>query len=128
MMWRREFITLLGSAVLAWPYAAHGQQADSARHIGFLSVIHESDPEAQGWIKEFKQRLQELGWADGRNIRMCTLPIRSQLASSRIWRGRRATSPASPISSFRSAGSGCSSSRTAHLPSAELRWLLPRST
>ena len=68
-MKRRDFITLVGAAA-AWPLAARAQQADSARHIGFLSVIHESDPEAQGWIKEFKQHLQELGWADGRNIRI----------------------------------------------------------
>ena len=68
-MKRREFITLLSGAA-AWPLAARAQQADSARHIGFLSIVHESDPEAQGWIKEFTQRLQELGWADGRNIRI----------------------------------------------------------
>jgi putative tryptophan/tyrosine transport system substrate-binding protein len=69
-MRRREFITLLGGAGMAWPLGARAEQADSARHIGFLSAIHESDPEAQGWIKEFTQRLQELGWADGRNIRI----------------------------------------------------------
>ena len=66
---RREFITLLGSAA-TWPLAARAQQADSARHIGFLSIVHESDPEAQRWIKEFTQHLQELGWAAGRNIRI----------------------------------------------------------
>ena len=66
---RRELIATLAGAA-AWPLAVRAQQADSARHIGFLSTIHESDPEAQGWIKEFTQRLQGLGWADRRNIRI----------------------------------------------------------
>ena len=69
-MKRREFITLLGGAVAAWPLAARSQQDDRVRRIGFLSVITEGDPEGQTWIREFLQRLQELGWTNGRNVQV----------------------------------------------------------
>jgi putative ABC transport system substrate-binding protein len=67
---RREFITLLGGTVAAWPLAARSQQDDRVRRIGFLSVITEGDPEGQTWIREFLQRLQELGWTNGRNVQV----------------------------------------------------------
>src|SRR5262249_12481348 len=70
MMNRREFITLLGGTVAAWPLAARSQQDDRVRRIGFLSVITEGDPEGQTWIREFLQRLQELGWTNGRNVQV----------------------------------------------------------
>jgi len=38
--------------------------------VGFLSVFAESDPEGQAWIRELMQRLQELGWVNGRNVRI----------------------------------------------------------
>jgi putative ABC transport system substrate-binding protein len=69
-MKRREFITLLGGTVAAWPLAARSQQDDRVRRIGFLSVITEGDPEGQTWIREFLQRLQELGWTNGRNVQV----------------------------------------------------------
>ena len=40
------------------------------RHIGVLSTVAESDPEAQSRIKSFQQGLRELGWIEGRNIRI----------------------------------------------------------
>jgi len=68
-MRRREFITLLG-AVAAWPVAGGAQQADQTRRIGVLMAYTESDPEAQGFFAAFKQALTQLGWTDGRNLRI----------------------------------------------------------
>src|SRR5262245_64995716 len=71
-MKRREFITLLGGAAAAWPLAVRAQQADPMRLIGVLMAYAESDPEGQAWIAAFRERLQKLGWAEGRNIRIAT--------------------------------------------------------
>jgi putative ABC transport system substrate-binding protein len=68
-MKRREFITLVSGAA-AWPLAARAQQPERVRRIGFLSVVAESDPEIQTSIRELTQRLQELGWTSGRNVRL----------------------------------------------------------
>jgi putative tryptophan/tyrosine transport system substrate-binding protein len=67
-MRRREFITLLGSAAAAWPLSAHAQQSDRMRRIGILAGLSVSDTEGQTWIRELTQRLQELGWTNGRNF------------------------------------------------------------
>jgi putative ABC transport system substrate-binding protein len=66
-MRRREFITLLGGAA-AWPLAARAQQADRVRRIGVLQGLAESDPEWPRRFGAFKQRLQELGWTEGRSV------------------------------------------------------------
>ena len=68
-MKRREFITLLG-APLAWPLAARAQQGERVRRIGVLAAYSESDPEAQARVGAFREGLQKLGWAEGRNIRI----------------------------------------------------------
>jgi putative tryptophan/tyrosine transport system substrate-binding protein len=65
---RREFITLLGGAALAQPLAARAQQP--MRRIGVLMGITESDPEGRARIAAFRQGLAELGWTDGRNLRV----------------------------------------------------------
>jgi len=70
MIRRRKFITLLGGAAAAWPVAARAQQGERVRRIGFLTPNAESDPESQTWIKELMQRLTELGWTSGGNIRI----------------------------------------------------------
>jgi putative ABC transport system substrate-binding protein len=70
VMKRREFITLLGGAAATWPLAARAQQAGAMPRIGLLSVFAESDPEGQALIKELMQGLQELGWVNGRNVRI----------------------------------------------------------
>jgi len=68
-MRRREFITLLGGAA-AWPLAAHAQQPQQTRRIGVLMGWNERDQEAQSNLTAFVQELQQLGWTDGRNIRI----------------------------------------------------------
>jgi putative ABC transport system substrate-binding protein len=66
---RREFVRLLGGAAAAWPLAARAQQLDGV-WVGFLSSIAESDREAQSMVEAFHQTLQELGWVEGRNLRI----------------------------------------------------------
>ena len=69
MMRRREFITLLGGAV-AWPLAARAQQRDRVKRLGVLWGLAENDDVYEPYLSTFKQRLQVLGWIDGRNIRV----------------------------------------------------------
>src|SRR5262245_15212753 len=65
-MKRREFITLLGGAVVAWPLAARTQQTGKLPTIGFLG---QSTPSAMSqWVAAFIQRLRELGWIEGRTV------------------------------------------------------------
>ena len=68
-MKRREFITLLGGAVAAWSLAARSQQPDRMRLIGVLAGIAD-DPIMHARYDAFLQGLKELGWIDGRNIRV----------------------------------------------------------
>jgi putative tryptophan/tyrosine transport system substrate-binding protein len=67
---RREFMALLGGAGAAWPLAARAQQTERMRRIGVLMGVGESDPEGQGRIAAFRESLSELGWIDGRNVRV----------------------------------------------------------
>src|SRR5439155_23345323 len=69
-MKRREFITLLGSAAAAWPLVARAQQGERMRRIGVLVNLCEGDSAGQQFAAAFRQALQELGWADGRNARI----------------------------------------------------------
>ena len=69
-MQRREFITLLGGAAVAWPRAAHAQQADRMRRVGVLEARNADDREGKARLAAFLQGLQELGWTDGRNVRI----------------------------------------------------------
>jgi putative ABC transport system substrate-binding protein len=70
-MRRREFITLLGGAA-AWPLVATAQQPDRMRRIGVLMSVAADDPEGQARMAAFLQGLQQLGWTDGRNVRIDT--------------------------------------------------------
>jgi putative ABC transport system substrate-binding protein len=66
-MRRREFIKKLGGVVVTWPLAARAQER--VRRIGVLMTTSLDDPETQARLKAFLQGMQELGWAEGRNIR-----------------------------------------------------------
>jgi putative tryptophan/tyrosine transport system substrate-binding protein len=69
---RREFLTLLGGAAVAWPLAASAQQADRMRRIGVLMSLAANDAQGQARLAAFLQGLQQLGWIDGRNVRIDT--------------------------------------------------------
>src|SRR5262245_22462597 len=69
-MRRREFITLLGGAVAAWPLTASAQHGERVRHIGVFVDLAESDPEGQARVAALKRGLQDLGWTEGRNLRI----------------------------------------------------------
>ena len=69
-MRRREFITLLGGAAVAWPQVANAQRPSETRRIGVLMSAQENDPEGKAQLSEFTQEFAGLGWTDGRNLRM----------------------------------------------------------
>src|SRR5262245_37618905 len=68
-MKRREFITLIGGAAVAWPLAARAQQPERMRRISVLMITPKSDPEGETWVRVFREELQKLGWTEGRNTR-----------------------------------------------------------
>jgi putative ABC transport system substrate-binding protein len=72
MMRRRDLITLLGGAAVAWPLAARAQQGERMRRIGVLMALAADDPEGQARMTAFQQGLAQLGWIDGRNVRIDT--------------------------------------------------------
>src|SRR5262245_6253768 len=65
-MRRRDFITLIGGAA-TWPLAARAQQPERVRRVGILSGIRDFDATAR--YSAFQQRLQQLGWIEGSNVR-----------------------------------------------------------
>ena len=71
-MKRRQFILLLGGAAAAWPLAARAQQAERVRRIGVLIYQAADDAEGQARLAAFTQALKQLGWSDGRNLRIDT--------------------------------------------------------
>jgi hypothetical protein len=77
---RREFITLLGGAA-AWPLTARAQQPGRMRRIGVPLNLAADDPESQRRMTAFVQGLQQLGWTDGRNVRIDTRSTRLQHSS-----------------------------------------------
>jgi putative ABC transport system substrate-binding protein len=66
MIGRREFITLLGDAAVAWPLGARAQQGGKLSTIGILGA--NTHAAQRQWIDAFVQRLRELGWIEGRTI------------------------------------------------------------
>src|SRR6516225_8174305 len=69
-MRRRDFISLVGGAAVAWPLAARAQQPERMRRIGVLIVRGTDDPLGQTRVAAFQHALQQLGWSDGRNVRI----------------------------------------------------------
>jgi putative ABC transport system substrate-binding protein len=69
---RREFITLLGGAAVTLPFAARAQQGERMRRIGALTPLAADDPQSHSRMTAFVQGLQQLGWTDGRNVRIDT--------------------------------------------------------
>src|SRR5215211_3762106 len=68
---RREFVGFIGGAA-AWPVAARAQVTDGMRHIGVLMNLAESDALSVARLTAFLQRLQQLGWIEGQNLRINT--------------------------------------------------------
>jgi hypothetical protein len=68
-MKRREFITLLGGAA-AWPLAARAQQGNRVRRIGWLLLGGENLPVTKLRHSAFTRALADLGWTEGRNVRI----------------------------------------------------------
>src|SRR6476646_8740018 len=71
-MRRRQFITALGGAAVAWPLAARAQQPERMRRIGVLMHLAADDQEGQARHAAFVQGLQQSGWSAGRNVRIDT--------------------------------------------------------
>ena len=69
-MRRREFISLLGGAAVAWPVTAGAQQRERARRIGVVMGYPETNPNAQLQVTAFRQQLRKLGWIEGDNLRI----------------------------------------------------------
>jgi putative ABC transport system substrate-binding protein len=61
-------MVLLGGAAAAWPEVVRAQQPARLRHIGMLTPIAESDPQAQARVAVFRDTLEKLGWTEGRNV------------------------------------------------------------
>ena len=69
-MRRRLVLASLGGTTAAWSFLASAQQTDRIRRIGVLTPFAESDAEMHSLVTAFAKALQDLGWADGRNVRI----------------------------------------------------------
>jgi ABC-type uncharacterized transport system substrate-binding protein len=69
-MRRRKFIAFLGSAAAFWAFPTRAQPPERERRIGILIPLAESDAQAQTEILALRERLQQLGWIEGRNVRI----------------------------------------------------------
>ena len=67
---RRTFLCVMTGSLLAAPLAAQAQQAQRVRRVGLLENVAEGDPDTLNMISSFRQRLHELGWSDGLNVRV----------------------------------------------------------
>jgi putative ABC transport system substrate-binding protein len=67
---RREVITLISGAAVAWPLPARAQEIERVRRIGIIFPAVADDPVFQAWLGTFLQALALLGWTIGRNVRI----------------------------------------------------------
>jgi putative tryptophan/tyrosine transport system substrate-binding protein len=67
-MKRRQFITFVGGAAVAWPLAARARQPEEARKVGILLLFREGDLQGLAHIAVLEKSLAELGWTEG-NVR-----------------------------------------------------------
>src|SRR6516165_11102783 len=67
-MRRRDFISLLGGATVAWPRTLVAQNTGRARRIGVLMELGAGDPQAQSHVAALQQGLDKLGWSPGGNL------------------------------------------------------------
>src|SRR5262245_9005346 len=68
MIGRREFITMLGGAAVAWPHAARAQRQERTKRIGWLDGTSGTDPEMLARFEAFRRGLEALGWVEGRTV------------------------------------------------------------
>ena len=68
-MKRRDFVTLIGGAAIAWPLAAGAREGERMRLIGVLMNLAADDREGRARLAAFQNGLQQLGWIEGRNAR-----------------------------------------------------------
>jgi putative ABC transport system substrate-binding protein len=71
-MRRRDFVRGIGASTVAWPLVARAQQPERVPRIGVLMASAADDSENQARMAAFLQGLAQLGWTDGRNIRIDT--------------------------------------------------------
>jgi len=71
-MRRRDFIKAIAGSAAAWPLAARAQQGERMRRVGVLMSVAADGPDGQPRVAAFLKGLQELGWTDGRNVRIDT--------------------------------------------------------
>ena len=73
-MRRRDFITVIAGLGAVWPLTltARAQQPQRMRRIGVIIPGTADDAEYQARMAAFLQELQQLGWSDGRNVRIDT--------------------------------------------------------
>jgi len=69
-MRRREFIRLVSGAAAGWPFTVRAQQGARIRRIGVLTGGRADDPDGKARTTAFEQELQQLGWTQGRNVRI----------------------------------------------------------
>jgi putative ABC transport system substrate-binding protein len=90
-MRRRDFITVVGGGVAAWPLGARAQQ--NVRRMGVLMTLPENSQEGQAWVAAFKDGLQKVGWSENSNIRIDTRWGATEAASQRLAREIIAAQP-----------------------------------